>query len=150
MFFHSVQLTCSHAVWPPAGDTAIEPATHWLVRFDAGLFGLSLMAHGYDRSFLNRSRIYVEGSGHAITPSEGQVVTLIPGMPAENQTLPLTVSSRASTVSWFVNGELIGTAPSSQRLHWTPSPGKHEIVVADDAGRKARRTVDVQLGQQQH
>lgn len=58
--------------WPPVGDTAIEPATHWLVRFDADLFGLALMAHGYDRSFLNRSRVYVEGSGQAITPAEGQ------------------------------------------------------------------------------
>lgn len=60
------------AAWPPAGDLAVEPATHWLVRFDADLFGLALMAHGYDRSFLNRSRIYVEGSAGAITPGEGQ------------------------------------------------------------------------------
>jgi len=58
--------------WPPAGSTPVEPAAHWLVQFDAGLFGKALLARGYDRSFLNRSRIYVEGSAQAIEPPEGQ------------------------------------------------------------------------------
>ena len=81
-----------------------------------------------------------------LTPAEGQVVTLIPGLPAEQQRVPLSVSSRTSHVSWFIDGAHVGTAPSSERLHWTPSPGRHEIVVTDDAGRKARRTLDVHLG----
>ncbi len=81
-----------------------------------------------------------------LTPAEGQVVTLIPGMPAEQQRIPLTASSRTARVSWFVDGAHVGTAGSSERLHWTPSPGRHEIVVTDDAGRKARRTLDVKLG----
>jgi len=81
-----------------------------------------------------------------LTPAEGQVVTLIPGLPAEQQRVPLSVSSRTARVSWFVDGLHVGTASSSERLHWTPSPGRHEIVVTDDAGRKARRTLDVHLG----
>jgi hypothetical protein len=60
--------------WPPAGAELVQPATYWLVRFDADLFGLSLTAHGYDRSFVNRSRIYVEGSGDAVTPAPDQAV----------------------------------------------------------------------------
>ncbi len=81
-----------------------------------------------------------------LSPVEGQVVTLIPGVPADQQRVPLTVSSRTSRVSWFVDGLHIGTAAASERLHWTPSVGRHEIVVTDEAGRKARRTLDVQLG----
>jgi penicillin-binding protein 1C len=81
-----------------------------------------------------------------LTPAEGQIVTLIRGMPAEQQRIPLTASARTARVSWFVDGEHLGTGPSSERLHWTPSPGRHEIVVTDEAGRKARRTVNVKLG----
>jgi penicillin-binding protein 1C len=78
-----------------------------------------------------------------ITPSDGQVVTLLPGVPAKSQVVPLTASTRAPTLSWFVDGALVGTAPASQRMFWTPSRGKHQVVVADDAGRKAQRSLDV-------
>ncbi len=60
------------AVWPPAGAALVQPATYWLVRFDAALLGLSLMNHGYDRTFLDRARIYLEGSSSAVTPPAGQ------------------------------------------------------------------------------
>jgi len=94
----------------------------------------------------------IGGAGGApvmIMPSEGQIVTLIPGVPARNQSVTLAVSTRAASVSWFVDGELIGTTPSSERLYWTPRPGKHEVVVADESGRKARRTLEVQLAASQ-
>jgi membrane carboxypeptidase/penicillin-binding protein PbpC len=67
-------------------------------------------------------------------------------MPAEQQRIPLTASSRTARISWFIDGAHLGTAASSERLHWTPIPGRHEIVVTDEAGRKARRTLDVKLG----
>ena len=79
-----------------------------------------------------------------VTPGEGQVVTLIPGMPAKAQAVPFTASSRAGQLSWFVDGALIATAPASERVFWTPAVGKHELVVADEAGRKARRALVVQ------
>ena len=41
-----------------------------------------------------------------ITPSEGQVVTLIPGMATLSQKLPLSASTRAATLTWFVDGAL--------------------------------------------
>jgi len=76
-------------------------------------------------------------------PSEGLIITLIPGMPARQQAVPLTASTRASTLSWFVDGALVAVGPSSQRQFWTPTVGRHSITVADAVGRKARRVVEV-------
>jgi membrane carboxypeptidase/penicillin-binding protein PbpC len=67
-------------------------------------------------------------------------------MPAEQQRIPLSASARTARISWFVDGAHLGTLPAGERLHWTPTPGRHEIVVTDEAGRKARRTLDVKLG----
>jgi penicillin-binding protein 1C len=78
-----------------------------------------------------------------LTPGEGQIVTLVPGLPPERQSVQLTASAHTPNLAWFVDGELIGTAAASARVFWTPSPGTHEIVVADDSGRKARRTLEV-------
>jgi penicillin-binding protein 1C len=78
-----------------------------------------------------------------LTPVEGQVITLLPGVPANQQVVPLSASTRATMLTWFVDGALVGTAPSAQRLYWTPAPGKHDVVVADEAGRKTHRTLAV-------
>jgi penicillin-binding protein 1C len=78
-----------------------------------------------------------------LTPVESQVTVLLPGVPAKNQAIPLTASTRAATLTWFVDGALIGTAPAAQKLYWTPSPGKHDVVVADEAGRKSHRALEV-------
>jgi len=58
--------------WPPDGEKQVSPAAYWLIQYDAGLFGKSLLSRGYDRSFINRARIYVEGSGDAISVPPGQ------------------------------------------------------------------------------
>jgi len=89
------------------------------------------------------------GAPIMMMPSEGQVITLIPGVPAANQVVPLQVSTRAGTVTWFVDGELIGTGAASERMYWTPVVGKHDVVVSDEAGRKARRKLVVQMGASQ-
>jgi penicillin-binding protein 1C len=81
-----------------------------------------------------------------VTPGEGQVVTLIPGVPEARQLVPLTASTHAAKLTWFVDGAVVGTAPSDERVYWTPAAGKHEIVVADDAGRKAHRMLAVERG----
>jgi penicillin-binding protein 1C len=78
-----------------------------------------------------------------LTPTEGQVVVLLPGVPPKNQAIPLTASTRAATVTWFVDGALIGTAPAAQKLYWTPAPGTHDVVVADEVGRKTHRQLEV-------
>jgi penicillin-binding protein 1C len=81
-----------------------------------------------------------------ITPGEGQQINLIPGLPTKAQAVPLQASSRSAQLTWFVDGALVATVPASERVFWTPSAGKHELVVADDAGRKARRILDVKSG----
>jgi penicillin-binding protein 1C len=48
-------------------------------------------------------------------------------------------------VTWFVDGAFVATAAADERVYWTPSAGRHAIVVADDAGHKAHRTLDVEL-----
>ena len=83
------------------------------------------------------------GPPQILTPAEGQVVTLLPGVPAKSQVVPLSASTRATMLTWFVDGALVGTAPSAQRLYWTPAPGKHDVVVSDEAGRKTHRTLQV-------
>lgn len=84
------------------------------------------------------------------TPGEGQVVTLIPGVPADRQLVPLSATTRAAHLTWFVDGALVGSAASDERVYWTPVAGTHDIVVADDAGRKARRAIAVERGAPQH
>jgi penicillin-binding protein 1C len=84
-----------------------------------------------------------------VTPGEGQIVTLIPGVPAERQRVPLSASTHAAALTWFVDGERIGSAAANDRVYWAPATGTHEIVVADDAGRKARRSVMVELAASQ-
>ncbi|MEN0063909.1 MAG: zinc-dependent metalloprotease [Myxococcota bacterium] len=58
--------------WPPTNASVVQPAAYWLVQYDAGLFGKALLSHGYDRSFINRSRLFVEGTGDAVEPGPGQ------------------------------------------------------------------------------
>jgi penicillin-binding protein 1C len=82
-----------------------------------------------------------------VTPADGQVVMLIPGMPAARQQIPLQADTRSAHVSWFVDGELVATVPSSERVYLPPAIGRHEIVVVDDAGRKGRRALEVRSGQ---
>lgn len=89
------------------------------------------------------------GAPIIMTPSEGQVITLLPGVPEKNQVVALSASTRASTVSWFVDGEHVGTVPANERVYWVPKVGTHAIVVADDTGKKARRKLVVKMGASQ-
>jgi penicillin-binding protein 1C len=78
-----------------------------------------------------------------ILPAEGQTILLIPGMSPSQQQIPLQASTRSPRVSWFVDGALVGSAASRERVFWAPSPGTHQIVVEDEAGRKAKRTITI-------
>jgi penicillin-binding protein 1C len=78
-----------------------------------------------------------------VTPAEGQVIVLIPGVPADHQQVPLQAETRSSSLSWFVDGALISTAPASQRVFWSPVPGTHDVVAEDESGQKHRRRIEV-------
>ncbi|HUS33305.1 MAG TPA: penicillin-binding transpeptidase domain-containing protein, partial [Kofleriaceae bacterium] len=82
-------------------------------------------------------------------PTEGQIVLLIPGVPASNQQVPFQVSTSSADVTWFVDGALVGTALGNERYFWEPTIGTHQIVVTDASGRKARRKLVVKMGTSQ-
>jgi len=79
-----------------------------------------------------------------VSPAEGQVAMLIPGVPAEQQEVPLEAeASHERALTWFVDGALLGTARADERVWWKPSVGAHEILVTDDRGLVAKRTLVV-------
>jgi penicillin-binding protein 1C len=82
-------------------------------------------------------------------PTEGQTVLLIPGVPAHNQQVPFEASTSAATITWFVDGALVGTVAGNERYFWEPTIGTHQIVVTDSSGRKARRKLVVKMGASQ-
>lgn len=83
-------------------------------------------------------------SGPAIlSPQANQVALLMSELGAESQEIPLAAESSSGKLSWFINGEFLGTAPADERLWWRPRVGKHEIVVTDEAGQSARRVLVV-------
>jgi penicillin-binding protein 1C len=79
-----------------------------------------------------------------VSPPEGQVALLIPGVAAAQQEVPLEAeAANDRELSWFVNGAYLGRAKADERLWWTPAVGTHEILVTDDRGLSTRRTLVV-------
>lgn len=73
-----------------------------------------------------------------LSPAAGEERILIPGLPADRQEVALEAdSSWTGELAWFVDGEWLGTVTSEKRLWWTPSTGRHEVVVRDERGRTA-------------
>jgi penicillin-binding protein 1C len=87
------------------------------------------------------------GAEHApeiVSPSEGQVALLIPGVSPDQQEVPLEAeAAHDRELTWFVNGQYLGKARADERLWWTPAPGTHEILVSDDRGLSSRRLLVV-------
>ncbi|MBT3219285.1 MAG: penicillin-binding protein 1C [Proteobacteria bacterium] len=79
-----------------------------------------------------------------VNPSSGQVAALIPGIAASDQDIPLEVDAPADArLSWFVDGEFLGTTSADKRLWWTPMVGSHELLVIDERGQSAKRILEV-------
>ncbi len=79
------------------------------------------------------------------SPRAGHAVILIPGLSPDRQEIPLEAEtdSLAQSLSWFVDGAFLGRFPPSERVFWTPTPGEHEIAVADGLGLVASRRLEV-------
>jgi penicillin-binding protein 1C len=78
------------------------------------------------------------------SPASGQTLLLIPGLPRSAQRVPLYADSTAGgPLSWFVDGELLGSCGVDERLYWTPEVGTHELAVTDASGRAAQRSLKV-------
>jgi penicillin-binding protein 1C len=79
-----------------------------------------------------------------LSPVDGQVALLVPGLPADAQEIPLSArGAPGARLSWFVDGTFLGTVPAEQRLWWTPAPGRHSLVVTDDSGLSDERALEV-------
>jgi penicillin-binding protein 1C len=90
-------------------------------------------------------RVPVRGAApRIVSPVVNQVALLLEGLPAESQSIPLEAEADAEVrLSWFIDGEYIGSASAEDRLWWTPHAGEHELLVQDDHGRSSRQTLDV-------
>ncbi len=80
-----------------------------------------------------------------LSPQQGQVSLLIPGVDPSDQEIPLAaeIDRPDARLSWFVDGAFLATAEVEERVWWTPTPGRHRLVVVDDSGQKATREFSV-------
>ncbi|QSQ23338.1 penicillin-binding protein 1C [Pyxidicoccus parkwayensis] len=80
------------------------------------------------------------------TPEEGVDYNLRVSA-KEPQTVPLAVVTDADVrrVFWFVDEQLVGTAPRGEPLHWAARPGTYVVRAVDDQGRSDARTLTVRL-----
>ena len=77
-------------------------------------------------------------------PPAGAIYSLDPTLRREFQSLPLrAVTGRPTTVTWRVDGAMIGTASSDRPVRWPLAVGSHEIEVRDAEGRRARTSIVV-------
>ncbi|WNG35158.1 penicillin-binding protein 1C [Archangium violaceum] len=86
----------------------------------------------------------VQRAPEILSPGLGQVALLIPGVPADQQEVPLEAEADGDReLTWFVDGAFLASARADERVWWAPSVGTHEILVSDDRGLSARRTLEV-------
>ncbi|WP_205525874.1 penicillin-binding protein 1C [Pyxidicoccus trucidator] len=80
------------------------------------------------------------------TPEDGVDYSLRASAPGP-QTVPLAVVTDADVrrVFWFVDEQLVGTAPRGEPLHWTARPGTWMVRAVDDRGRSDARSLTVRL-----
>ena len=73
-----------------------------------------------------------------VSPAAGATYLIDPTLRTEFQTLALrAVSATRGRIEWRVNGRAVGAADSDRKVDWPLSPGRHEIVARDEAGRTA-------------
>lgn len=123
--------TRSYVVWP----TAVE---RWLGERHRLLTGPPALAPECTPGGASRPPVIV-------SPPPGQVLVLLAGIDPDRQQVPLDAETRrpGATLSWFVDGEWLGSVPATDRLWWRPTTGEHEVVVMDETGLSARRGVRV-------
>lgn len=85
-----------------------------------------------------------ERAPEMLLPKRGQTVMIIPGIPTDSQRVPLEAKTQVhGELSWYVDGEYVGSTASNEKLWWVPQLGDHEIVVMDATGRASMRELSV-------
>lgn len=86
---------------------------------------------------------------HITSPASNQTLVLLPGLPPDRQEFPLAaeVAGGSGRLSWFVDGRYLGSFDPGERVWWTPSPGRHDVVVTAEDGLSDRRIIQVRVGE---
>lgn len=82
------------------------------------------------------------------SPRRGRTILLIPGIPPDRQRVPLEASTLTQgELSWFVDGEFVGSVTPGDTFWWPPTAGDHELVAMDASGRATRQMLAVERRQ---
>lgn len=90
----------------------------------------------------HRGSVTVPVPLHVVSPATGATYSVDPTLRREFQALPLrAVTPEPTTLTWYVDGERVGSSSSEHALSWPLVVGNHAIEVRDGAGRSARASV---------
>ena len=79
-----------------------------------------------------------------ISPVNGQEIVFDPSLPSNQQKLALRARGpQGGRLWWFVDGQLAGECAGDQPMWWEPTPGEHEIRVAEASGQAANVAIRV-------
>lgn len=87
-----------------------------------------------------------EGSGPVIvSPAADAEFKIRPEVAREYQKLLLdaSVTNATRTIYWFQNRKLIFSGDPASQVFITPTPGRHELICVDDAGRSSQVTITI-------
>jgi len=80
------------------------------------------------------------------SPLAGVVYTLRLSRPDETIALQASIGADAEAMYWFAGTRYLGSSRKNFILPWRPShSGQYEIIVIDDQGRSAGRSLDVEF-----
>ena len=93
---------------------------------------------------VSRGRVTVPLPLQVVSPATGATYSVDPTLRREFQALPLrALTPQPMMLTWYVDGERIGTSSSERALSWPLVVGNHAIEVRDGNGRSARSVVVV-------
>jgi membrane carboxypeptidase/penicillin-binding protein PbpC len=80
-----------------------------------------------------------------VNPPPGSRYLRDPTLPASFQTLPLRAigDGAGRTLTWSVDGRVVGRGGLDSALDWPLATGAHTIAVADDRGRTDQTSIVV-------
>jgi membrane carboxypeptidase/penicillin-binding protein PbpC len=80
-----------------------------------------------------------------LSPTNHQTILHDPGLPADQQRLPLRARfAGEGPIWWFIDGQCQGNSESDEILWWQPTIGSHEIRATTRNGQGATALVTVQ------
>lgn len=84
--------------------------------------------------------------GPEIYSPQSNVVYVMRVADGPEASIPLKASAAADAVllTWYADGECIGSSKPEEIVEWHPAPGAHDLEAVDDKGRSARRRISVE------